>query len=152
MSSYLAQALFHTKYIHVFMTLLKRYLRVVTPPSNHRDVMLALPKLAYFPDIKWATTWQNQQNECVPSEDIRPVWSESSLCIQWVAKDPSFLHAYSEDCSDWTDAQADLSLRWAHTHFVGFVMSWLRYPLHAYSAVCMVRFSHKAKFPRAMFL
>ena len=25
------------------------------------------------------------------------------------------------------DAQADLSLRWAHTHFVGFVMSWLTY-------------------------
>ena len=24
---------------------------------------------------------------------IRPVWSESSLCVQWVAKDPSFLHA-----------------------------------------------------------
>ena len=23
------------------------------------------------------------------------------------------------------DAQADLSLRWAHNHFVGFVMSWL---------------------------
>ena len=23
----------------------------------------------------------------------RPVWSESSLCAQWVAKDPSFLHA-----------------------------------------------------------
>ena len=22
--------------------------------------------------------------------------------------------------SDWADAQADLSLRWAHTHFVGF--------------------------------
>ena len=27
--------------------------------------------------------------------------------------------------SDWADSQADLSLRWAHTHFVGFVMSWL---------------------------
>ena len=26
-----------------------------------------------------------------------PVWSESSLCAQWVAKDPSFLHADSED-------------------------------------------------------
>ena len=25
--------------------------------------------------------------------------------------------------SDWVDAQADLSLRWAHSHFVGFVMS-----------------------------
>ena len=28
---------------------------------------------------------------------IRPVWSESSLCAQWVAKDPSLLHADSED-------------------------------------------------------
>ena len=56
---------------------------------------------------------------------IRPVWSESSLCTQWVAKDPSFLHADSEDWSDWVDAQADLSLRWAHSHFVGFVKSRL---------------------------
>ena len=47
---------------------------------------------------------------------IRPVWSESSLCAQWVAKDPSFLLADSED-SDQTG--------WMHTHFVGFVMSWL---------------------------
>ena len=28
---------------------------------------------------------------------IYPVWSESSLCAQWVAKDPRFLHADSED-------------------------------------------------------
>ena len=28
---------------------------------------------------------------------IRLVWSESSLCAEWVAKDPSFLHADSED-------------------------------------------------------
>ena len=28
---------------------------------------------------------------------ICPVWSESSLCAQWVVKDPSFLHADSED-------------------------------------------------------
>ena len=28
---------------------------------------------------------------------IRPVWSESSLCAQWVAKNPSFLHVDSED-------------------------------------------------------
>ena len=28
---------------------------------------------------------------------IRPVWSEPSLCTQWVAKGPSFLHADSED-------------------------------------------------------
>ena len=28
--------------------------------------------------------------------------------------------------SDWADAQADLSLRWAHNHFVGFVMRRLK--------------------------
>ena len=54
---------------------------------------------------------------------ICPVWSESSLS----AWDPSFLHADSEDWSDRTDAQADLSLRWAHTYFVGFVMSRLNF-------------------------
>ena len=38
---------------------------------------------------------------------IRPVWSESSLCTQWVAKDPSFLHADSED-SDQTGRMSRL--------------------------------------------
>ena len=70
---------------------------------------------------KWATTWQNQQNKCAPSEDsislgILPVWSESSLCAQWVAENPMFLHADSEDADQ---TRPDLSLRWAHSHFVG---------------------------------
>ena len=56
---------------------------------------------------------------------ISPVWSEFTLCAQWVAKEPRFLHADSEDWSDWADAQADLSLRWMHSHIVGFVMKWL---------------------------
>ena len=51
---------------------------------------------------------------------ICPVWSESSLFTQWVAKGPMLLHVDSEDWSDWVDTQADLSLRWAHSHFVGF--------------------------------
>ena len=57
---------------------------------------------------------------------IRPVRSESSLCAEWIAKDPRFLQADSKD-SDQTGriTQADLSLRWTHSHFVGFVMSWL---------------------------
>ena len=46
---------------------------------------------------------------------IRPVWSESSLCAQWVAKD----HAESED-SDQTGRMPRLIwVRLAHTHFVG---------------------------------
>ena len=48
---------------------------------------------------------------------IRPVCSESSLCAQWVAKDPSFLHADSED-SDQTGRTC---------HFVGFVTRRLKY-------------------------
>ena len=51
---------------------------------------------------------------------IHPVWSESLLCAQIVAKDPSFLHADSEDWSDWADAQADLSLCWVHRLFCRF--------------------------------
>ena len=31
------------------------------------------------------------------SMGIHPVWSESSLCASWVAKDPTFLHADSEN-------------------------------------------------------
>ena len=49
---------------------------------------------------------------CTPSEDsdqpVRTVWSEASLCAQWVANDPSFLHADSED-SDQTGRMLVLS-------------------------------------------
>ena len=54
-----------------------------------------------------------------------PVWSESVLCTQWVAKNPSFLHADSEDWSNWADAQADLSFAGHTCNFVGFVLGWL---------------------------
>ena len=58
---------------------------------------------------------------------IHPVWSESSLCAQWVAKDPSFLHADSED-SGQTGRMP--SLIWVFAgrtcHFVGIVMRRLK--------------------------
>ena len=74
----------------------------------------------------------NQQNECAPSKDSDQPGHPPSLirvfaCVQRVVKDPSFLHEDSENWSDWADAQADLSLRWAHTHFVRFVMSRLKW-------------------------
>ena len=53
---------------------------------------------------------------------IRPVWSESSLCAQWAAKDPSFLHADSEDSDQTGRMHRLIRLCWAHTHFVGFVV------------------------------
>ena len=54
---------------------------------------------------------------------IRPVWSESSLCAQWVAKDPSFLHANSED-SDQTGRMPRLIWVFAGRTVTLFVLSW----------------------------
>ena len=72
---------------------------------------------------KWSVCPVNTQI----SLGIRSVWSESSLSA-WRKLGSLPTHwVHSEDWSDWTDAQADLSLRWAHSHFVGFVMRWLNY-------------------------
>ena len=54
---------------------------------------------------------------------IRQVWSESSMSA-WRKLGSLATHwAHSEDWSDWADAQADLSLRWAHNHFVVFFVA-----------------------------
>ena len=50
----------------------------------------------------------------------RPVWSESSLSA-WRKLGSLATHwAHSEDWSDWTDVQADLSLRWVQRSFCWF--------------------------------
>ena len=53
---------------------------------------------------------------------VRPAKTQISLGIRapWVAKDPSFLHADSEDADQTGRIQADLSLRWAHMPFCWF--------------------------------
>ena len=79
----------------------------------------------------WAATWQNQQRDCTPSEDSdQPGHPPSLIRVfavrmkkAWVLSYP--LSVQRRRWSDWADAQADLSLRWAHSHFVGFVMSRL---------------------------
>ena len=60
------------------------------------------------------TQWLCDQRRLILIRVFRPFWSESSLQAQWVAKDPRFLHANSEDWSDWAGAQSGPSLRWAH--------------------------------------
>ena len=60
------------------------------------------------------TKWHVRPAKTRISLGIHPVWSESLLWAQWVAKDPSYLYADSKDWSDGVDAQADLSLHWAH--------------------------------------
>ena len=78
-----------------------------------------------------AATWQNQQCGCAPRKDSDQPGHPPSLIrvfavrmkIAWVLSYP--LSAQRRLWSDWTHAQADLSICWSHTHFVGFVTSWL---------------------------
>ena len=82
--------------------------------------------------FKWAATWQNQQTDCVSSKDSdQPGHQPSQIRVfavhmkkAWVLSYP--LSAQRRLWSDWADAQADLSLCWTYSHFVGFVMSWLK--------------------------
>ena len=72
--------------------------------------------------------WHVRPAKTQISLGIRPVWSESSLCAKWVAKDPGFLHVDSED-SDQTGWMPRLIrvFNGRTCHFVGFVMRRLIY-------------------------
>ena len=76
----------------------------------------------------WAATWQNQQSDCAPSEDSdQPGHPPSLIRVFAVCMDKAWVLSYPLSAhqilwSDWADTQADLSLRWAHSHIVGFVM------------------------------
>ena len=68
--------------------------------------------------IIWA--WHESPAKTQISLGIRPVWSESSLSA-WRKLGSLVTHwAHTEEWSDWTDVQIDLSLRWAHMSFCRF--------------------------------
>ena len=67
------------------------------------------------------TKWHVCPAKTQISLGIRPVWSESSPCAQRVAKDPSFLHADSED-SDQTGRMPRLI--WVFAGCTLLVLSW----------------------------
>ena len=71
------------------------------------------------------TKWHVRPAKPQISLGIRPVWSEYSLSARRKLGSLATHWALSEDWSNWAVAQADLSLRWAHSHFVGFVVRWL---------------------------
>ena len=80
--------------------------------------------------VKWATTWQNQQSDCAPSEDSdHPGHPPSLIRVFAVRMKKTWVLSYPFSAqrrlwSDWADL---ICLRWAHTYFVGFVMSWLKW-------------------------
>ena len=67
------------------------------------------------------TKWHVRPAKTQISLGIRPVWSVFAVRMKkaWVLSYP--LSAQQRLWSDWADAKADLSLRWVHSHFVGFV-------------------------------
>ena len=107
----------------------------------------------------WATSGQNQRNgmcdqwrlRSAISLGIHPVWSESSLCAQWVAKDPRCRHADSED-SDQTGQMPRLIWVFAGRtcHFVDFVMQRLIWSFR-WRAVSPAILSWHALCPRVFF-
>ena len=76
------------------------------------------------------TKWHVRPAKTQISLGIRPVWSESSLCAQWVAKDPSFLHADSED-SDQTGRMSRLIWVFAGRTVTLLALSWVGSNLHS---------------------
>ena len=78
--------------------------------------------------IIWTISWQTNKMACAPSDDLDQPGHPPSLIRVfavrmkkvWVLSYP--FSAQRRLWSDWADAHADLSLRWAHSRFVGFVM------------------------------
>ena len=68
------------------------------------------------------TKWPLHPAKTPISLGIRPVWSESSLCTLWVAKDPVLLQADSEDWSYSVNGQLIRVFAGLTSHFVGFVV------------------------------
>ena len=85
----------------------------------------------YVWNHNWTATWQNQESECAPSEDSDQPGHPPSLIKVFAIRMKKawflnyLLSAQRRLWSDWANTQADLSLRWAHSHIIGFVMSRL---------------------------
>ena len=69
------------------------------------------------------TKWHVHPAKTQISLGIRPVWSESSLCAQWVAKDQSFLLVGSKG-SDQTGLRPGWSESSLGAHAILLVLSW----------------------------
>ena len=154
-----------TRFIHPWTTLVHATLRVsdVIEKCNNwsADVTLDLTRLLNH-KIEPRHDKTNKMNvrpaKTQISLGICPVLSESSLCAQWVVKDPRFLHADSED-SDQTGRMPRLIWVFAGRALILLVLScrgsnifhrpsFKRKPVQRLKCVLLrrkldLRFSHK---------
>ena len=111
------------------------FLRVWKFPIKKTDnaVNLGLYGCQSCQIIEMSCLMTKPTKECAPSADSDQPGHQPCLIRvfavrmkkPWILSYP--LSAQWGLWSDWVNAQADLSLRWAHTHFVGFVMMRLKY-------------------------
>ena len=86
-------------------------------------------------DLIWAAAWQNHRTDMCARRRLRSPGHPPSLIRDFAVRmsNPwvlSFsLSAQRRQCSDWADAQAELSLRLAHMPIVVFVILRLIYVL-----------------------
>ena len=69
-----------------------------------------------------ASAWQNQQNDCLPSEESVQHVHLPSLINLHCPHEESLGPKLPIERTAKTDAQPDLSLGWVHSQIVGFVM------------------------------
>ena len=82
------------------------------------------------------TKWPVRPGKTQISLGICQVWSEPLQCAKWVAKDPMFLHADSEDAD-----QTGRMLYLAHSHFVSFVVRRLSCLWLLWAQLCSTSFN-----------
>ena len=77
---------------------------------------------------KWALTWQNQHNGCRPRKDSDLLGHLPSLIwVFAIRMKKAWVLSYSLRAQQRLWSAADWSLRWAHSHIVGFVMRRLKF-------------------------
>ena len=92
------------------------YFHIQVMPNNRCELIALRPR-------RWAATRQKQQTDCTPSEDSDQPGDLPSLIRVFTVRSMGSLgpqlssYGQRKLWLDWADAQADLSLRWAHMPF-----------------------------------
>ena len=103
------------------------FLQILTTSKKYKG-----KKLKEWHDL--SPSWQNQQNLCAPSEDSdQRGYPPSMIRVFAVRTKKAMVLSYPLSAqwrlwSDRADAQVNLSLRWAHSHFVVFAVRRLILP------------------------
>ena len=96
---------------------LREYRSKISQPSGSSGIKIPR-EMSHL--MTKTTQWHVRPAKTQISLGIRPAWSESSLSAFRTLRSLATHWARGEDWSDWADAQADLSLGWAHRSFCWF--------------------------------